>query len=144
MQSSKNYFDMRSEPRFRPDFEKLRWQKPGCAEIEAGEILDVSQTGLSFRIPAGEDSPLKAGDEISIGFAGYDDLPENYAIVWEKNAQGGLAVGCSRLLSKQLVAAGGDGAPKLVLGERRDDMVVGRDFVEPETESVVVGAKPSN
>src|SRR5437868_1909053 len=102
MISHSNYPDLRSEPRFHPNFEQVRWRKSGCTELEAGELLDVSNMGVSFRVPPGQNAPLTLGEELSVGFLGSENRPARYAVVWEHWSGDSLAIGCARLTADDL------------------------------------------
>jgi hypothetical protein len=141
MQSANNYRDKRSEPRFQPDCEQVRWRRPGSTELEAGEMLDISKTGLSFRIPVGKNPPLRLGDELSVGLVGSENRPLNYMIVWEHWTQGSLAVGCSRLSSNERVSNVKIRSPKLVLAMSRLKAAFEQGVYEPKAYSVILGAQ---
>jgi len=143
MNSQSNYCDHRSEPRFHPNFEQVRWRKSGSTELEAGELLDVSKMGLSFRVSPGKSPLLKLGEELSVGFLGSGYVPAQYAVVWEHWAEGGLAIGCARLTSDDLAATRRDSGPKLVLAMSRRTVAAKQTDLEPIAQSVVLGAMSS-
>jgi PilZ domain len=134
----------RCEPRFHPATAQVCWRKMGAEEFETGELLDVSQTGISFRMESDGRARVAAGDEIDIRYEGQDGSTSHYAVVWEHTSEPtSLTVGCTRLSSS------GEAAQKrtrysLVMARVQRRVTVRHRLAHEESDAVITGTIPTH
>jgi hypothetical protein len=133
----------RHEPRYHPPSEQVCWKKAGCAEVDMGDLIDVSETGLSFLVQQMDAPHLEPGDEISVTYLGYNGRPTHYTVVWEHAMEQSLAVGCTRLSSTLPVAKMPPTRYKLVLAKLQRQVVHRHKPGDAEVDSVEMGTKPA-
>jgi hypothetical protein len=131
----------RHEQRYHPSSEQVCWQKTGCAQVDMGDLLDVSEMGLSFLVSRADAPHLEPGDEIAVTYLGYNGRPTHYSVVWEHVTDENLSVGCTRLSSTLPVAKMPPTRYKLVLAKLQRQVVHRHKPGSAEADSVVIGAK---
>lgn len=135
----------RSEPRFHPAAAQVCWRKMGSNEFETGELLDVSQTGISFRTESGERPHLSTGDEIDVRYEGYDGSTTHYTVVWEHTGEAtSLAVGCARLAGAAEHAHQKRTHYSLVMARVQRRGIARHRPGENESDAIIAGSKASD
>jgi PilZ domain len=143
MHSIESTNEHRCEQRFHPDSEHVSWRKVGATGFETGYLVDVSQTGLSFRILPSQVLALEPGDEIAVSYVGHDTHPTNYAVVWEHSMEAALSFGCTRVTPAMTVVRPRHAAYRLVLARLQRRVQNRQKIWIDDTDAVVLGSKTS-
>ena len=97
--------DQRREMRVDPVCEHIFWRRHITTPLLAGQLRNVSESGISFRMHDSQKEPPHVGEHIQVKFLRHTRGLKPFRIMWISHTKAGLALGCARVSSTDAAEA---------------------------------------